>query len=308
MKIKEKRIIVKATGEEKIIRYDKNGNEIYYKDSYRETWKTYNEFNLVTNIREKDSNGEYWWRHEYDENGNETYYEDHLGNFRKATYNEEGIIIYSRDKDEEYFYEYDDKGCIIYQKDKDCESGEETEYWYDYTNEDELTVYADANKTEIIRKYICGLPIYYKDEGTETWITRDKSGREISEHTKDSEGNKFWSKTQYECDENDNIISFKYNDSDGTFNEVTYNDKGQATHYKFNKSEIWNEYEYDENGKVLYWREDTWCYSEGTEEPRKSYNETWYKYDSEGNEIWYKYKSNTGTEREETTTYIYYPE
>ncbi len=294
-----------------------HGNEIYFKGSFDETWRTYNDLNLPTSIRSKDKEGkETWSKYEYDENGKEISFEDCYGNFRKATFNDKGDLVYCNEPHREikYEYDYDDKGRAIYQKDKDCKSGEETECWFDYTNEgdwhytdeDEITLYADANKTEIIGKYICGLPLYYKDEGKETWITRDKSGREISEHTKDSDGNEFWSKTQYECDENDNVISSKYNDSDGKYDEVNYNDKGEAIHYKFNESETWYEYEYDDNGKIIYFREDTWYYSEG-KEPRKTYNEVWYKYDSEGNEIWYKYKDNN-TESEETTTYIYYPE
>ncbi len=87
-KIKEKRSIHKEEGTEEIIRYDENGNEIYYKGWY----------------------GEIWSKYEYDEKGNEIRFEDSDGNLRETRYNEKGLIVYSRDNGKEYFYQHDEDG------------------------------------------------------------------------------------------------------------------------------------------------------------------------------------------------------
>jgi YD repeat-containing protein len=70
---------------------DKNGNEIYYEDSYG-----------------------YWSKHEYNDAGNEIYYENSDGFWTKHNYDDKGNLIYREDS-KGYWHErkYDDKGNEI---------------------------------------------------------------------------------------------------------------------------------------------------------------------------------------------------
>ncbi len=80
-----------SAGFEQWMRYDKNNNEINYKNKYGECWKEYDINNNC--IYYKSSNG-YEERRKYDKNNNEIYYIDSNGREECYKYkNNEQMII-----------------------------------------------------------------------------------------------------------------------------------------------------------------------------------------------------------------------
>ena len=72
-----KKVKVKTYADGDVRKYDKNGNEIYIKDSNGyERWYEYNSNGKVTHY--KNSNGREHW-HEYDSNGKEIHWKNNDG-------------------------------------------------------------------------------------------------------------------------------------------------------------------------------------------------------------------------------------
>lgn len=71
---------------------DKNGNTLYYENSYG-FWikREYDSFG--NEIYHENSDG-FWRKREYDSNGNRIYYEDSLGYWSKCEYDSNGNEIY----------------------------------------------------------------------------------------------------------------------------------------------------------------------------------------------------------------------
>jgi hypothetical protein len=71
---------------------DKNGEVIYYEDSYG-YWQKY-EYNDKGNVTYSEVSNGYWCKCEYDDKGNEIYIENSDGFWSKREYNDKDGLIY----------------------------------------------------------------------------------------------------------------------------------------------------------------------------------------------------------------------
>jgi hypothetical protein len=92
---------------------DKNGNQIYFEDSYG-FWSKYEYDQNGKQIYYETSDG-FWSKYEYDQNGNRIYFEDSIGYWSKSEYDQNGKRIYFETSYGDWCkYEYDQNGNVIY--------------------------------------------------------------------------------------------------------------------------------------------------------------------------------------------------
>lgn len=148
-------------------KYDEHGNRIYKNDSHRH---------------------EKWY--EYDEHGNEVYRRDYdnLETRTEHDYDENGLLVHSKGRDNEKWYEYDNQGNLISIREKENDS--------EYYNEDEYEYDESGN-------------IIYKKEGDwKEWNKYDENGVIKSSRRKTSIGTSIESLEYY--DEDGNVVLRKY--------------------------------------------------------------------------------------------------
>ena len=98
------------------ITFDKNGNELIYKDSKGFSWKqTFDEKGNV--LTHENANG-FSWRRMYDKKGNALSHQDSEGDWWKKTYDCKGnVLTYKDSKGYWWLKTYDERGNILIYED-----------------------------------------------------------------------------------------------------------------------------------------------------------------------------------------------
>lgn len=238
-----------------IIEYDENGNMLYHRTLDGETRYEY-ETKKTDNppgghcLHEKSSDGSETWS-VYNAAGKCVYEKNSSGAEEWLEYNEKGELIH---KKKTHCSKYDEDGNLIYTK-----LPRPLEYWWEYDEADNMIhSYNSEGTFEEHRKY-------------------DEKGREIYRKIIDEERWHKYEESWYKYDEEDEKgrISQSKTFDGSKFWQTDYK-RGDIIHeINIDGSEIWYEYDYDENGNKVHCKD-----SNGLEK--------WYKYDEKGNMTYVK--------------------
>lgn len=234
-----------------IMEYDERGNTIYHRTRDEEIRYEYETEKMNTPpgghcVHEKSSDGSETW-YVYDAAGHCVYEKNSFGAEEWLEYNEKGKLIH---KKQTHRSEYDENDNLIYTK-LPCA----LEYWWEY----------DEAGHEIHS---------YNSEGTfEERREYDEKGREIHRKTEDEES---WYK--YDEEDEKGRISQEKHFNGSTFWQRDYKHGDIIYEKNSDGSEIWYEYDYDENGNKIHCKD-----SNGFEK--------WYKCDEKGNMTYVKYSN-----------------
>lgn len=217
--------------------YNKNNNEIYFKDTIgREKWYEYDESGNM--IHSKDQSGYEEWC-EYDKNGNRTHYKNTSGGEELHEYDKNGNMIYFKNtKGDEEWYEYDKNDNMIHSKYSFRFIGY-GELWYEYDkNGNRIHCKGTSGGEEWYEYDKNGNMIHYES----TYSYYDKNGNII--HIEDLEEEEW-----YEYDENGNMTNYK--NKSGYEEWYKYDKNSNEIYFKNTKgNEEWYEYEFWDNSKI----------------------------------------------------------
>lgn len=206
---------------------------------------------------------------EYDNNGNLVYYERGESKVWREYDNMGNEILFKNNKGEVMrdYYQYDRKGNMIYRQHDDPDGKEDNSWsvWYEYDNKGREI----SSKTQYPSGKISEWKYDYDNHGTkhskgyfESWEEYDSHGNLFHYRSRYGE----WWKT-FKYNAQGILIYFKDNNNNY---EEWYDEHGNVIHAKWsNGSEYWTEYEYDDNGHILYsyYKTDgfeAWTYHEYT--------------------------------------------
>jgi len=130
------------------IKYNSEGNIIYFKEGFGETFIDYDENGNMLHWREmfgENINKEYWYT--YDSNNNLLEVRNNRDKIEEFKYDSDGHLIYHKDNDKTEIRRYDSNGFMIYKKDMD----NNIEYWK-YDSKGNL-IYHTYNGTTYAFKY-----------------------------------------------------------------------------------------------------------------------------------------------------------